>query len=567
MRGHRFRLAILLVLLGGWAVLAAACGGSEATTTTQELSTAGGTAVLGDDVTVHFPPGTLSGPTTVTITRASDENAPPQALEAADAIGDAFKIDIGDQELDGPVTIEFPYAEDALPDGTGNDEIFLAYFDDELDVWVPVAGEVDPERNIIAVQTDHLSWWNPWTWNWDAWMAVLNQTLMLRVTDFFDAVAVLVDDCPQSGTTVTVDASDANNVVQGCVERDDPDRPELRVVNPKSFFFEVSSIQFEPYLLRPAESYRFFANTADNPPLVVSAEVSQAAGVHLVMHLVLQMLPGGSQLLSQNGIVTCLAETLSNLAPIASAVEALVVHRDGAAASEALLELYSNLASAEAFISAADGCGAPVASSWTGTAFGQLATGARVTATIMSATDFVANFLLNSHSEVQFKWTEPTPTPTPIPTMRPPGVEAVSDSYEQQALNRVLRRCREDFLADGFREVEDGLFEGILVSRFGGASTTFQVRDIVFDEVGSEPLSPADRANGIEWQGGVSVSWINRHRLQLGAGDWTDWSNRSAIFGMTKQGDSWIRSTETDSGTLREGYHGCTKNLFFLKQR
>ena len=427
MRGHRVRLAILLALLAGWAVLVAACGGSEATTTTQELSTAGGTAALGDDVTVHFPPGTLSGPTTVTITRASDENAPPQALEAADAIGDAFKIDIGDQELDGPVTIEFPYAEDALPDGTGNDEIFLAYFDDELDVWVPVAGEVDPERNIIAVQTDHLSWWNPWTWNWDAWMAVLNQTLMLRVTDFFDAVAVLVDDCPQSGATVTVDASDANNVVQGCVERDDPAQPKLRVVNPKSFFFEVNSGAhgyFPPTLLGPAESLPFDADTSHGSPLVVNADITQAAGVHLVMHLVLQMLPGGSQLLSQNGIVTCLAETLSNLAPIASAVEALVVHRDGAAAAEALLELYSNLASAEAFISAADGCGAPVASSWTGTAFGQLATGARVTATIMSATDFVANFLLNSHSEVQFNWAQPTMPPTPIPSPTPPAASA-----------------------------------------------------------------------------------------------------------------------------------------------
>ena len=219
---------------------------------------------------------------------------------------------------------------------------------------------------------------------------------------------------------------------------------------------------------------------------MVNADIAQAAGVHLVMHLVLQMLPGGSQLLSQNGIVTCLAETLSNLAPIASAVEALVVHRDGAAAAEALLELYSNLASAEAFISAADGCGAPVAASWTAAAFGQLATGARATATIMSATDFVANFLLNSHSEVAFNWTQPTPTPTTVPSR----VEPNSDSFEQQASNRLMQMCREDFVTDGFRQTSDGIFEGTIVSAFGGISTTFQVRYLLTAVRVARPIWP-----------------------------------------------------------------------------
>ena len=285
----------LLLLFALSAVVAAiptlSCGGSGAeSSVSQELSTAGGTVSLADEVTVHFPPGALPETTTVTITRASDESEAPEGPEAADPVGDAFTIDIGERELNGPVTIEFAYDASTLPDDTPETAIFLAFFDDESDEWIPVFGEIDTERGVIAIQTEHLSWWNPWTWNWGAWIAVLTNTLTLNVTDFLEAVAVLTDDCPQSGETTTVDASDANNVVQGCVEKDDPSQPELRVVNPKSFFFEVSSVShgyFEQTLLGPGKSLRFEASTSDEPPMVVAAEITQEAGWRLVLHLVL----------------------------------------------------------------------------------------------------------------------------------------------------------------------------------------------------------------------------------------------------------------------------------------
>jgi hypothetical protein len=406
-------------------------GDDEPTTVAQQVGPAGGRVELSDDVTLIVPPGALENEAAVSLTRASSQDAAPHGLEAAEPLAEAVNIDLGGQGLTKPATLEFKFDPELLPTDGMEETVFLAFYDEEKDTWTPVAGQVDTERNVIVVQTMHLSWWDPFSWNWGAWIAVLDQALLLNVTDFIQAVAVLTDDCPQSGPTVSVDSSRANNVVQGCVERDDAERPELRVVNPKSFFFRIRAVSGgngypQPSVLGPGESARFAADTYDSSPLVVAAEIDQQTGTYLVVHLIIQMLPGLNEVGIQGAQIACITERVDDISNIVAASEALVVDHDGAAAAEEITNMLLDEDAMRRFISAADDCYYGPARTWSLEGIRQVGA---ATSTIISATDFVANFLLNARSEVGFSWAVRVPTPTALPTARP----TVSNGAENQS--------------------------------------------------------------------------------------------------------------------------------------
>jgi hypothetical protein len=274
---------------------------------------------------------------------------------------------------------------------------------------------VDTQRNVITIQTDHLSWWNPFSWNWGAWIAVLNKALTGNVTDFLSAAALLTKDCPQRAATVSVDASQAHNVIQGCVEHDDPSLPRLRIVNPKSFFFEVRPVSGgngypPPTMLGPGDDLTFQASTADPAPLVMQADITQKAGRYLVIHLIIQMLPGLNQLGLQGSQLACITERLADASYFVSASEALVAH-DGAGAAEQLIRFLNNADAVRRFITATSDCSYGPAQTWSEEGLKQVGA---ATATIISATDLVTNYLLNNTSRVAFAWTRLSSTPSQV---------------------------------------------------------------------------------------------------------------------------------------------------------
>lgn len=434
------RRLLPLALLFLVPVFLAACGGGGGpSTVSQEVPAAGGTVALGNDVTVQIPPGALADASNVTITK---KNAPDDALPGGQSLGAGYNIELGGQTLSKPVTLEIAYDPDKRPpDGV----VFLGYYDETKGSWIPVAGRVDEQRNVIIVQTDHLSWWNPFSWNWGAWIAVLNNLLTANVTDFLQAVALLTNDCPQSGSTVTVDSSGANNVIQGCVERDDASSPQLRVVNPKSFFYEVKPVSggngYPPQtMLGPGGSLPFQANTSDPVPLVVAAEMTQASGARLVVHLIIQMLPGLREVGIQPPQIACITERVHDVSYIAAAVEALLLDHDGAAAAEQITRMLLDADAMRRFITAASGCGYGAAPTWSVEGIKQIGA---ATATIMSATDFVANYFLNYHSQMAFGWTQPpTPMPTPTRPSQPPSNPEAEADLQSFAAD-FLRACYE----------------------------------------------------------------------------------------------------------------------------
>jgi hypothetical protein len=371
-------------------------------------------------VTVRFPQGAVPDGTKVTITKGG---APNDKLAGGQSLGPAFNIDLGGQKLAKPVTLEIAFDPKKLPKDSSAQQAFLAFYDEAKKSWIPVTGQVDTQRTVIVSQTDHLSWWNPFSWNWGAWVAVLDNALTGNVTDFLHAVALLTTDCPQSGTTVSVDASKANNVIQGCVQHDDPSSPQLRVVNPKSFFFEVKPISggngYPPdTMLGPGDGLKFQAAISDPAPLIVQAEITQKAGLYLVVHLIIQMLPGLNELGIQGPQIACITEKLSDVSYFVSAAEALLVSHDGPAAAEQLVHFLNDGGAVQRFITAASDCNYGAAPTWSVEGLKQIG---GATATIISATDFVANYLLNSKSQVAFSWKQQIP-PTPTPRSWPPCV-------------------------------------------------------------------------------------------------------------------------------------------------
>jgi TolB protein len=225
-----------------------------------------------------------------------------------------------------------------------------------------------------------------------------------------EAIQLLTDDCPQTGDYVRVDSSEAENLVQGCVEQDDVEAPRLRVVNPKSFFFEIEPISggdgYPPStLLSPGEDLEFRASTSDPSPLVIEARLSQRSGWYLVVHMFITMLPGANQFGIQGRHVACITQRLADVSYFTSASESLLVDQNGAAAAESLIQYTRDSEAVRRFITAADDCDFGPAPTWSVEGIRQIG---GATSTIMSATDYVANYLAgNSGAQVSFLWDSP----------------------------------------------------------------------------------------------------------------------------------------------------------------
>lgn len=414
----------LLALVAAAVLCATACSGKSTpapTPTPQQEVTAVVSASQGAEVslpngaTVRIPAGSLANDTTVSIERVPAGETTGGDFEAAMSVGERYQIDLGGQTLQKPAVLEVPFDPALLPEGNDPSEVFLAYYDETTKQWLFAGGEVDSSRNVVILPITHASWWEPWTWNWGAWIAVLSKALKGNVVDILEAATLLTDDCPQEGQNVSVNLSQANNVVQGCVERDDPETPELRIVNPKSFFFEVRPVSggngYPPQtMLAPGESLRFQANTSDPSPLVVSADITQKAGWYLVVHLMIQMLPGANQLRVQGPQIACITERVADVSYIASASEALLRDHNGTAAAEKLVQMLLDGDAMRRFIQAADDCGYGPAATWSAEGIRQIGA---ATSTIISATDFVANYFLNTESQVLFNFTPPARCPVP----------------------------------------------------------------------------------------------------------------------------------------------------------
>jgi hypothetical protein len=212
---------ITLAMLG---VALPACDSTQSTIVSEQITAAdGGTVSIDGDSVVRIPPGALSEDTTVAITRASEENPAPSELEDAVPVGDAFNIDLGGARLSQPVTLEIAYDPDLLPEGSPQEAVFLAFYDEEKNEWVPVDSTLDLDRHVVTVETDHLSWWNPFSWG----LSELWDKMRRKIEGLLGSVGLPVADIPQCGENPRYMTVGFNDSLLACIESTENERQAL----------------------------------------------------------------------------------------------------------------------------------------------------------------------------------------------------------------------------------------------------------------------------------------------------------------------------------------------------
>jgi len=178
-------------------------------------ATDGGIVAIGDQLTVRIPAGALSADSTVTIRRATDATRPTATLEAGIAVGGAHTIELSEATLQRPVVLEIAFDPAKLPKGSPREIVFAASYDEAAQRWVPVYGRVDPTRNVVIIETDHLSWWQPWTWD----IPKLVLAISLRIEKLGSVIGIPTPEIPRCAALPLHTTYESSSALIGCLER------------------------------------------------------------------------------------------------------------------------------------------------------------------------------------------------------------------------------------------------------------------------------------------------------------------------------------------------------------
>lgn len=365
---------------------------------------------LPDGASLEVAPGSLPSNIKGTIDLLSQE---VRTYDEFNQVGGLYEISFGGISLDTPATLTLPYIPSLLPTDIDPQTLFIAYFDEDKQDWVYVGGDVDINNNLISVKTNHASRWSIFYWNWEAWIAILNKTLGGEIISWLEAIDLLTNDCPQTSESVWVENLNSQNLLQGCVEKEDGLNAQFRVVNPKSFYYEIKASSKEQgitvsEILSPGDSFEFEINLRENPPFTVSAEITQEAGFRLVLHLILKMLPGFNAIEGQPQTLACITERVKDVSYFTSAVEELLEMEtlSGLKASEQLIDFFKDKDAIRRFIEASDDCVSGLSASWS---VEKVMLIGNLSSVIISGTDYIANYLAmmfrqESQAQVSFQW-------------------------------------------------------------------------------------------------------------------------------------------------------------------
>lgn len=128
---------------------------------------AGGTAQLSDGTRVVIPPNAVSHNGTLQLKRThlgSPSNTPPGIA----ALGAPLHIMLTGATLTGHATLTIPAAPPKDWPSTLAFKPWVSSYDEQAGQWTPQAAAYDAQRNLVTLQVSHFSWWNPFTWDYQA---------------------------------------------------------------------------------------------------------------------------------------------------------------------------------------------------------------------------------------------------------------------------------------------------------------------------------------------------------------------------------------------------------------
>ncbi len=81
----------------------------------------------------------------------------PLPTQEVSIIGQAYNLEPDGATFDPPATLTWSYDPADIPKGVAEEDLAIAYYDDDADDWVALASEVDPEDTTIMALIDHLT--------------------------------------------------------------------------------------------------------------------------------------------------------------------------------------------------------------------------------------------------------------------------------------------------------------------------------------------------------------------------------------------------------------------------
>jgi hypothetical protein len=85
------------------------------------------------------------------------DNNPPEPPKGAHIIGLAYDFGPHGATFDPPMTLTWSYNPDALPEGMVEEDLVVAYYDDESSKWVELKCKVDVVNNVITASVSHFT--------------------------------------------------------------------------------------------------------------------------------------------------------------------------------------------------------------------------------------------------------------------------------------------------------------------------------------------------------------------------------------------------------------------------
>jgi len=88
---------------------------------------------------------------------ADIDPSPPDPPEDAHVIGLAYDFGPDGATFDPPITLEYTYDPDDLPEGIAEEDLVLAFYDEKAGEWVELDCVVDTENNTITADVEHFT--------------------------------------------------------------------------------------------------------------------------------------------------------------------------------------------------------------------------------------------------------------------------------------------------------------------------------------------------------------------------------------------------------------------------
>ncbi len=112
------------------------------------------------NLTMTIPEGTVAldkdGNPLEGLEAAVDES-PPDPPEDANIIGLAYDFGPDGATFEPPITFTWSYDPDALPEGVAEEDLVIAYYDEDAGEWVELPSTVDPVTHTITASVSHFT--------------------------------------------------------------------------------------------------------------------------------------------------------------------------------------------------------------------------------------------------------------------------------------------------------------------------------------------------------------------------------------------------------------------------